>query len=194
MSVLVDSYLKALGRASRDLPRARRDELVAQIVEHLSEALPPSASEAEIRTELDRLGPAAEIVAAEYERLGSPPVRGGALEWVAIVLLLIGGLVIPVVGWVVGVIMLWCSRVWSWREKLAGTLLVPGGLASFFVLSIGVAETCSGSSGPGRPTITHCTGGPLPSWLGIPLLALSVLGPIGMSLYLGRRITRPVAG
>jgi hypothetical protein len=32
--------------------------------------------------------------------------------------------------WPVGVVLLWMSRVWTTGAKLAGTFLLPGGLAS----------------------------------------------------------------
>jgi hypothetical protein len=35
----------------------------------------------------------------------------------------LGALLLPIAGWVLGV---WASRVWNTREKLVGTLLVPG--------------------------------------------------------------------
>jgi formate hydrogenlyase subunit 3/multisubunit Na+/H+ antiporter MnhD subunit len=47
--------------------------------------------------------------------------RRGTHEWVTVVLL-------PLV-WVVGVVLLWRSRAWSRRDKLLGTLVIPGGLA-----------------------------------------------------------------
>jgi hypothetical protein len=34
-----------------------------------------------------------------------------------------------VVGWVIGVVLLWLSPTWTAREKLIGTFVVPGGLA-----------------------------------------------------------------
>ena len=46
-----------------------------------------------------------------------------------ITLLLIGAF-LAVVGWVVGVVLLWRSRVWTLRDKLIGTLLWPGGLVT----------------------------------------------------------------
>ena len=185
------AYIKQLRRAARQLPRANRDELVAQIEEHLREALAPGASEAAVRTELDRLGPPAEIVAAEYERLGVAPVSGGWFEWIALGLLLIGGLILPFLGWLVGAIMLWISRVWTWREKLAGTLLVPGGLGSFALfalLAAGSGPECS--SPPGGNF--HCGGAPsrVPDVLLVPLLAFGVLASIATVVYLGRRVRR----
>jgi hypothetical protein len=187
--VTAQAYIKQLRRAARRLPRASRDELVAQIDEHLREALPPGASEAAVRTELDRLGSPAEIVAAEYERLGVAPVSGGWFEWITLLLLLIGGLIIPVVGWLVGAIMLWISRVWTWRQKLAGTLLVPGGLGSLTLWALlGAHSACS--SPPG--TNNHCGGAPsrLPDVVLISLLAFGAVASIATVVYLGRQVRR----
>ena len=49
-------------------------------------------------------------------------------EVAALWLLLIGGIVLPVLGWIIGVVILWASERWTRREKLIGTLVVPGGL------------------------------------------------------------------
>jgi hypothetical protein len=91
-------------------------------------------------------------------RFGLAPREGGVLEVFALIGLLIGGLVIPVVGWFVGVALLWGSRAWTTREKLLGTLVVPGGLAtSFFVLVYGMSASvsggCSEEVSPGAPPI-----------------------------------------
>lgn len=190
------AYLKQLRRAARRLPRANRDELVAQIDEHLREALPPGATEASVRTELDRLGSPAEIVAAEYERLGVRPASGGWFEWITLLLLLIGSLIIPILGWLVGAIMLWISRVWTAREKLAGTLIMPGGLGAvvLFALLVGSGgESCGGSGGPGRPTVFHCTQTDppvLPNAVSIPLLVVWAVASIATVVYLGRQVRR----
>jgi hypothetical protein len=50
-------------------------------------------------------------------------------EWSTIVLLMLG-LFFVGIGWVVGVVALWRSRVWTVPEKLIGTLLWPGGLVT----------------------------------------------------------------
>jgi hypothetical protein len=42
------------------------------------------------------------------------------------VLLLVGGVVVPVPGWAVGAIMLLGSRRWTLRDKRAGLLVRPG--------------------------------------------------------------------
>lgn len=47
-------------------------------------------------------------------------------DGITVLLLLVGGVVVPVLGWVVGAIMLLCSRRWNLRDKLAGLLVWPG--------------------------------------------------------------------
>jgi hypothetical protein len=66
--------------------------------------------------------------------------------------LLFGGLLF-VVGWFVGLHLLWSSRFWTLHDKLIGTLVVPGGLLPALVLVATGGQTCRG--GTGRPTV--CT-------------------------------------
>jgi hypothetical protein len=116
---LAADYLKRLRNAARSLPRGRRDDLLADIESHLAESAPAGTSEADVRTALDRLGDPDQIVAAERDD-DEPKRRRGPLEWAAIILLLVGGVVIPVVGWIIGVLLLWISQAWTIREKIWG--------------------------------------------------------------------------
>ncbi|MEX2103524.1 MAG: hypothetical protein WD805_06125, partial [Gaiellaceae bacterium] len=105
---LVRDYLKRLDAELADLPRARRRELVHEISGHISEARADlsTETEAEIRTLLDRTGDPADIAVEARERFGVRGKRSGALDVVTLILLLVGGVVIPVVGWLVGVVLL----------------------------------------------------------------------------------------
>ena len=55
-------------------------------------------------------------------------VRIPSGDLLAIVGLVVGSLVLPVVGWLVGLVLLWRSRSWTTLEKLLGSLVWPGGL------------------------------------------------------------------
>ncbi len=142
---LARDYLKRLKKAAAILPRPRRKELIEEIESHLREALPAGASEAEALIVLDRLGEPGEIVAEAWT--GQAPASMALNERVAVPLLLFGGFLFGV-GWVVGVVLLWSSTVWTLRDKLIGTLVLPGGLATTaFVFLFAAAGTGGGGSG-----------------------------------------------
>jgi uncharacterized membrane protein len=169
---LVARYLDDLARRLRDGPRDRREELLEDVRAHIAEALSSvdSSNEAEIRSLLDRVGDPAVIAAEARERSEVQPARPGALEVVALVMLAIGGLVIPVLGWIVGVLLLWLSNVWTRRDKVIGTLLPPGGLALPIFLGFLAAPV---SFGPLEGAV-----------LGITLF----LAPIATLIYLATRL------
>jgi len=181
---LAADYLDRVDRAARRLPRTERRELVEEISAHLHEATSLDMPDAEALTVLDRLGDPEDIV--EAQQPDEPGGRRGVHEWAAIFLLLLGGFIFAF-GWIAGVILLWGSRAWNTRDKLIGTLIVPGGLATAFVVALltGTKRKCT--SGPGHPTI--CTPGPGTAHqiIAIGLFGLCVIGPIFTSLYLARR-------
>jgi hypothetical protein len=205
----IKHYLERLSKAAGSLPRARRRELVSEIDQHIRETLleRPVHNQAEMLTLLDRLGDPGEIAAAAS---GQPEVtRSTTMETWAIILLLLGGFLF-LVGWFAGVVLLWSSSLWTRRDKLIGTLVIPGGLATGIVglelvlAGFGGGQIC-GSSGPvyqiGKNGSTHlvratsrttCTGGAsTPGMVGI-LIAFAVLliAPIATSIYLGRRLNQ----
>jgi hypothetical protein len=188
---LAADYLKRLRDAARSLPRSRRDDLLADIQDHLAEAAPAGASEADVRTALDRLGDPDQIVAAEQDE--EPLQRRGVLEWGAIILLLAGGVVVPVIGWIVGAVLLWISRAWTLRDKIWGTLVIPGGLlpAVWIVITPVSGQSCSPKPGGG----TTCIGGISTAHriAGIVLFIAGVVLPIVTAVYLARRARRPAA-
>ena len=59
-------------------------------------------------------------------------------EGLTILLLLFGGFLVGI-GWLIGVFMLWRSSAWTVTDKLVGTLIIPGGLAtSAFLVGVPV--------------------------------------------------------
>jgi uncharacterized membrane protein len=151
---LVERYLKHLEVELDDVPHDRRREIVDEIAGHIAEARAglEHETEADVRNILDGLGDPAEIAEEARERrvLGSTaPFKPGWIEVGALVLLLIGGLILPLIGWFVGVILLWVSNAWNVRDKVIGTLFVPGGLGFmvflFFFTSSGLVADGGGS-------------------------------------------------
>lgn len=128
--------------------------------------------------------------------MATAPRRHGAGRWSggAIVLLLVGGVLIPVIGWIVGALLLWVSRAWTVRDKIWGTLVLPGGLlpAVWLVVAPVNVETCR--SGPGGATT--CTGGlsTAQQTFNIGFFVVSLVLPFVTAVYLARRAQRPTAG
>jgi uncharacterized membrane protein len=198
---LVDDYLQRLDRELRDLPRSRRRELVDEIAGHIGEgrARLEAGDEVGVLNLLERLGDPADIAAEERARSGAGSRRGGALEIAALVGLLVGGFFFGI-GWFVGLVLLWVSEAWTTREKLVGTLLVPGGLLpAFLILTGGVggySESCGSTSDPATGVVVEvCTGGPSLAariaW-GVVFL-VCVVGPFFTTAFLARRMRRPAS-
>ncbi|HEY7147819.1 MAG TPA: DUF1700 domain-containing protein [Gaiellaceae bacterium] len=148
---LVERYLKHLEVELDDLPRDRRREIVDEIEGHIAEARAglEHETEADVRNILEGLGDPADIAEDARERFevrpppAAQPFKPGWMEVAALILLLVGGLLIPIFGWIIGVVLLWFSNAWNVRDKIIGTVFVPGGL----VLPIGLAVFSSGVSG-----------------------------------------------
>lgn len=175
---LVADYLRQLERASAPLPRSRRRELLAEIREHIDDALleAGAADEVAVRNVLERLGPPEEIVAAAGPAVG-PTGRAGVLEIVALV-----ALAVPVVGWFVGIPVLVVSRAWPARDKVIASLLsvMPVFIIGFLYAGLGAAETSVGT------TEAQGDGGLGP--IEVVVLGLVYLSGLAGSIYLALRL------
>jgi uncharacterized membrane protein len=140
-STRVRSYLDELDRALSELPRERRQEIVRDIRGHIDVAVAElgTPSDADIEQILDGLGTPQEIAEAAYEEQPPAAARMAFRDVATVILLLIGGIVLPFFGWVIGLVLLWSSTAWRTRDKVIGTLIVPGGLFGSLIVS-GVAQ------------------------------------------------------
>ena len=189
---LAMEWLDNLRAAAERLPSSERADLVSDIEAHLAESIPPGASEAQVREALDRLGTPDEIVAEAAGPTDQSAPRRGTHEWAAIILVLAGGFLFGV-GWIVGVVLLWTSRAWTVRDKLIGTLVVPGGLAiaNLFVLAALTWSVQVCTQYANQPKV--CKGGnsDATNLLWIAGLIASIVLPIVTAIYLARRSDRP---
>ena len=136
----VGEYLRRLQRSMGDLPAERREEILAEIEEHIAEDLAerPTATDADVRNTLERVGDPADIAAEAREPFGVQVTKPGT-PWLEVIALVF--LVIPFLGSVVGMVLVWVSGKWTTRDKVIATVLVPGGVIASFLLALG--------SGPG---------------------------------------------
>jgi hypothetical protein len=206
------AYLDRLDRCAAVLPTDQRTELVEEISRHIADAMAIGQvrTEADMRTMLDRLGEPEEIVAAARADAGatpgftpSPPDIGEApvalgaptttWEGSTVALLTIGSIV-PVVGWLAGVVMLWTSARWRPGEKVLGTLIMPLGPAAvlWFALIRVSTESCietltyDGAVATTPHVCTH-SGPSLSAWVGIPLMLFWLIAPIVVAVVLFKR-------
>lgn len=208
---LAEDYLRRLERAARELPADRRNELITEVRRHLVEAIPADASDSDALEAIERLGLPEEIVDADDSARVARMDRRGLREWSAVFLLLLGGFVFGI-GWIAGLILLWSSRLWTTRDKLIGTLIIPGGLAGAVVLLATTAlahvstQICSrvitqlGPAAPGKSTVFAGPGSARCVTTGqhsaqvtvleIVLIAVLMLAPIASAIYLARRAGR----
>ena len=204
---LVERYLKHLDVELDDLPRDRRREIVDEISGHIAEARADleQETESDVRNILEGLGDPAEIANDARERFEiSPhpkPARSepGWVEIGALIMLLVGGLVLPVIGWFIGVILLWMSNAWNTRDKIIGTIFGPGGLGLPLFLGT-IAVSGGGSCGQvgevgSQPSVNTCTdqGASAGEVLGITVLIALLLAPIVTTAYLAVRMRRASA-
>jgi hypothetical protein len=191
---LVDDYLRRLEAAAAYLQRSRRAELVEEIREHIEAALrqEDAANEVAIRNVLERLGPPEEIADAAEPPPAEGPPRAGKLEIAALVVM-----VVPVLGWLFGIVLVLVSRAWSSRDKLVGVALalIPA-LVLVFTLLAG-AESGSGDLVPAdadRPAGLKVEGGnPDLGPIEVGSLVLGFFAGLPSALYLGWQLRRRTA-
>lgn len=137
-------YLAQLDRALAGVPVDVRDEIVAGVREEL-DGLNAAAAAVRIEALGDPEFIAAEAL-AEAGLSNPPPVTErsvgakaadlGESGWYPIVgalLVAFGGVIVPLIGWVVGLGMVWSSKVWPLRDKWVATL-TPFVAVGLFVL------------------------------------------------------------
>lgn len=190
---VIDAYMKELQAELRGFPASRKREILEEVREHISQARSEmdSENEAAIRTVLDRLGDPSDIASAARQRLGMPRPRAGVFEGLAVI-----ALVVPFIGWLVGTILVWLSRVWTNRDKWIATLTVPTVWLLFFLGSVATGSSVHvRTSGPGArvsPGEMPMAGPPMMDRGGDFTLAwvfpfLLILVPIAVAIYLAVR-------
>jgi hypothetical protein len=196
---MVDEYLTRLGRALSGIPADRRDQILADVTEHISEgrATLDIESESSIQALLDRIGDPAEI-AAEAGSVPTLKARRRSDVFVPLLLLFGGivGFIYPLLAlvWLAGVAMLWASTSWSITQKLLGTLVLPGGLLpwALLVLQPVAVTSCSDNTLANGRTVDHCStsGHTLAPYFGIPIFLVTLIAPVLTAWYLSRVLRR----
>ena len=125
--------------ATRSLPTGKRETIVGDLESHIEQALPADAGEAEVRTVLDRLGSPESIAAeagADDAHILAKKGPSRVKEIIGLIGISVGSLFIPLIGWVVGIVLVWMSPVWSKLQKTIATLVWPGGWFAMLYLPL----------------------------------------------------------
>lgn len=176
---LVQRYLAQLDRALQGVDTTRREEILAEVREHIEEGragLDPDDA-ASVRTLLDRVGDPAAIAA----EAGAPPP--GSRRWDAWApWLIIFGPVASGLGWIAGMLILWTSPAWSRRDQLIATFVPLAGLVALF---FGLVAALRGSAGcTGHVAALHASAGCAKSVITLPLGAAILLVVAGLAAHL----------
>jgi hypothetical protein len=118
----IESYLAQLDALLDDVDPTIREGLVGGIREELA-----GLSDADAVQRLRALGDPAFVAASARAELPKPieASRHDAAWYsvVTVLMLTVGGYAIPVLGWIVGLVLLWASKTWTGSQKTLGTLL-----------------------------------------------------------------------
>lgn len=165
---LRDEYLLKLEDALREIPHGLALEIRSGISEELMALSAP-----EISTRITELGdptaiarsallessPAAPIELVVTSATTTPGVtssKGFAI--VSAIVLGFGGLILPAVGWLIGVGMVATSRFWrTWEKTLA--ILFPVAITAVILLAYFVFSLAQGSSDSELASFAHASGG-----------------------------------
>ncbi|MGN6332933.1 MAG: hypothetical protein ACTHOD_14995 [Motilibacteraceae bacterium] len=131
-------------------------------------------------------------VQAEASTLRDGGRPGHGLELAAVLMLTVGSLVV-VVGWLVGVVLLWSSARWTRAEKWLGTLVVPLGAGGIVMVGgLLTARTCATAefaTGAGIASTAQTCGGP-PAWIAPGLFLPAGMAGLVVAVVLYRRSLR----
>jgi hypothetical protein len=150
---LVSDYLQEVREATTRLSPPVRTDLFTQLEEHIRDARSELDDDnvSGVRAILHSLGTPAQIAAAAFNE-PEPPQPGRTqpqknYDLVTVLMLSLGALFIPIVGWLVGVVMLWRGPRWTRGDKILGSLvwpLGPSGLRLMVgLLPSGGSEVCT---------------------------------------------------
>ncbi|QAV70480.1 hypothetical protein ESZ53_08525 [Salinibacterium sp. UTAS2018] len=183
-------YLAELKSALTGVPAEVGDAILGEVAEELE-----GLSAADAATRIRALGDPQFIAAeARDQSPSAPPAappaaspkaqessrRAPWFEIVAAVLVMVGGMVIPVVGAVAGVVMVWFSRVWTRRQKWIATLVPLAIVAVTVAVAIAVSGyIVNGSQGSGGEPVNPLLPG------GVDFIAFGLLVAIVGQLAVG---------
>lgn len=140
---MIQEYLDGVAGQLSDLPEEDRNEILADLRAHIEESLgdPGTASEAEVRSTLERLGDPAELAQEARTRAGNTPTpQSGPVERrldKTPSALEVASIILTAVLWPIGVVLAWISPRWLIRDKVIATAVPAVGSLILLALLVG---------------------------------------------------------
>lgn len=181
----VEAFLRQLDAALADVPPGTARDIRQGIAEELM-SLPPE----KVRERIQQLGDPALIAAEARAEVGTARFGKGrasaAYVVVAALAVAFGGFVLPLVGWIVGYVLVWLSPAWRRWEKIV-MLSVPLGMTLLVAVYFTITEMGSRTVAPALPGNSLLPVGSIVLWnAGIAL----ALANIGIAIWLLVRALR----
>jgi uncharacterized membrane protein len=184
---IVEGYLARLEAELGVAPADRRRELLADVRGHITEARGglEQETDADLLNILDRLGEPAELAGEATEAPAAQmvashsPYPATAWSWIEVAAILL-----VILAWPAGIILVWLSRFWGFRDKAIATALGAAPFSLGFPL---VAPLIGPVLGP----LLERMGPPAPLLVGS-LGMLNVAAAIYLAVQLWRRAERPL--
>ena len=195
--------MEELDAALSGVPKGERQMIMADVADHITSAIsehPDPVSAADVDEILAELGSPQAIVDEGVDASLGAPVAAGVERFASsrgyaaltVLLLAVGGLVVPVAGWMAGVLLLWISSGWPMRAKIVGSIFPFVGLPVVVFLLVNPAlssqvftECATAIHGGPRSCTTEYTGAPI--WLGPVILAVLLGIQIASAAYVYRK-------
>lgn len=109
---------------------------------------------------------------ATSEPAPEPRAATEVYDVLTVLTLLLGGFLVPVVGWLAGVVLLWASPRWTAGQKWLGTLVWPGAVVVPAAIGLGLgAATGDGAAG----IVAAAVAGALALFAALPLVCVHLL-------------------
>lgn len=195
----VERYLAEVDSALAARNVEDSEEIVAGLREHIADAVADGRDRDEVLRELgdpQLIAASASLQSSQAETSSGAATTVRGKPWFSILalgLLSVGALLliflVPIVLVATGLVMVWLSKLWTVREKLWGTLLVPApGLAIGIILGVTTSTQSCVTSSDGQDTQTICgsnefnTGGVIVT---IVLVAIALIG-VAVTIKLAR--------
>lgn len=120
LSNAAHTYLQQVQRLLEGADSETAVSLMAGLTEEL-EGLDDAAA----LSKIEQIGPPEEVTAELRADAEPRPQDADWYTWLAALLATFGGFILPFIGWIVGVVLLWNSKTWRTRHRVIGTLVAP---------------------------------------------------------------------